>query len=137
LINTPQAKENVFTVLRSYAATALLYSNQYNFYKVAQLHIGSKKRSEKSGKTILLRNKKGTGRGRGTGERLEVGALGVSEDGAEGKKLSPYRTMDGGKLPPTKMKNNLSPIQENSPEDIRSRDPRKQPYVTWSDLKGN
>ena len=108
-----------------------------NFYKVAQLHIGPKKRSEKSGKTILLRNKKGIGRGRGTGETLEVGASGVSEDGAEGKKLSPYRTMDGGKLPPTKMKNNLSPIQENSTEDIRSRDPRKQPYVTWSDLKGN
>jgi hypothetical protein len=105
-----------------------------NFYKVAQLHIGNKKRGEsgKPGKTILVRNKKGEqgggGEGEGSGGEVGTGGEGVGTS----KKLSPYRTMDGGKLPPMKVKKNLSPIQEE-----RSRDPRKQPYVTWSDLKGN
>ena len=87
-----------------------------NFYKVAQLQIGSKKRdSNKPGKTILVRNKK------------------VSSDD-ESKKVSVYRTMEGGKLPPVKTKSNLSPIRENNSE-VKTQS--KPSYVTWSDQRCN
>ena len=93
-----------------------------NFYKVAQLQIGSKKReSGKPGKTILVKNKK-------MNNEEEVLTTSTS------KKISPYRTMDGGKLPPVKPKTNLSPIREGKSEGKSLRN-RRASYVTWSDQK--
>lgn len=88
--------------------------------RFAHLRIKSngRKTFEKPKRTILVRNK--------TTQQKEQ----------KQSKISPYRTMEGGRIVPT-AKNALSPVRECHSESNLSQNnrPRRQSYVTWSDQR--